>query len=97
MNIQEIQLNQVSQIYLGKDRVCRCGCAGKYISTSYMENPRNDVDDKLAASRLKRAKKLALNTDSEVEYSGNHINVSYGDGGKYTNRAITIYLDEVKK
>jgi hypothetical protein len=91
MNIQEIQLNQISQIYLGKDRVCRCGCAGKYVSTSYMKNPRNDVDDKLALSRLKRAKKLALNTDSEVEYSGNYINIGYGD-----DRAITIYLDELK-
>jgi hypothetical protein len=91
MNIQEIQLNQISQIYIGKDRVCRCGCAGEYVSTSFMEDPRNDVDDKLAESRLKRAKKLALNTNSVVDYCDNHINVSYGK-----DRAITIYLDEIK-
>ena len=91
MNIQGIQLDQISQIYIGKDRVCRCGCAGTYVSTSYMEDPRNDVDDKLAGSRLKRAKKLSLNTDSVVDYSNNHINIGYGD-----NRAITIYLDELK-
>ena len=91
MNIQGIQLDQISQIYIGKDRVCRCGCAGTYVSTSYMEDPRNDVDDKLAGSRLKRAKKLALNTTSEVDYQDTYINVSYGK-----DRAITIYLDEVK-
>jgi len=91
MNIQEIQLNQISQIYIGKDRVCRCGCAGEYVSTSYMEDPRSDVDDKLAGSRLKRAKKLALNTTSEVDYQDTYINVSYGK-----DRVITIYLDEVK-
>jgi hypothetical protein len=91
MNIQEIQLNQVSQIYLGKDRVCRCGCKGKYISTSFMESARNSVNDKLANIRLKRAKKLALDNNSEVTYCGNNINVSYGD-----NKAITIYLDELK-
>ena len=91
MKIQEIQLDQISQIYLGKNHYCRCGCGGTYVSTSYMEDPRNDVDDKLAGSRLKRAKKLALNTDSVVDYSDNHINIGYGD-----NRAITIYLDELK-
>jgi hypothetical protein len=92
MNIQEIQLDQISQIYIGKDRCCRCGCGGKYVSTSFMENPRNDVNDKLANSRLKKAKKLALNTNSVIEYGDNYINIGYGD-----NRAITIYTDELKK
>jgi hypothetical protein len=91
MKIQEIQLDQISQIYLGKDHFCRCGCGGTYVSTSYMNEPRNDVNDRLAQTRLNRAKKIALNADSEVEYCNDHINIGYGD-----NRAITIYLDELK-
>lgn len=92
MNIQEITLDQISQIYIGKDNHCRCGCGGKYVSTSFMEEPRNTVDDKLAMTRLKRAKKLASNKSNQIEYGGNHINISFGN-----NRAITIYTDEVKK
>jgi hypothetical protein len=92
MNIQEIQLNQVSQIYVGKDRCCRCGCGGSYVSTSYMEDPRNDVDDQLAQKRLNRAKRLALKSNSEIQYGSNHINIGYG-----YNSAITVYLDEIKK
>jgi hypothetical protein len=92
MNIQDIKLNQISQIYVGLDRNCRCGCGGTYVSTSFMEEPRNEVNDKLAMTRLKRAKKLALRKDVEIEYADIYINVGYGN-----NRAITIYLDEVKK
>lgn len=93
MTIQDIQLNQISQIYVGKDRNCRCGCGGTYVATSFMENPRTDVvDDSKAQSRLSRAKKIALRKDALVEYGDNHINVGYGN-----NRAYTIYFDEVKK
>jgi hypothetical protein len=91
MKIQEIQLDQISQIYLGKDQFCRCGCGGTYVSTSYMNEPRSDVNDRLAQTRLNRAKKIALNADSEIFYDKDHINIGYGD-----NRAITIYLDELK-
>ena len=92
MNIQEVTLDQVSQIYLGKDKCCRCGCGGKYISTSFMDNPRNEVDDDAAAKLLARAKRLALSIKSEVDYGGTYINVSFG-----SNRAICIYTDEIKK
>lgn len=92
INLQDIQLNQVSNIYMGKDRVCRCGCAGNYIATSFMIDPRSEVNDVKAQARLNKAKKLTRNTTTEVEYGDTYINVSYGN-----NRAITIYLDEVKQ
>ena len=93
MTIQDIQLNQISQIYVGKDRNCRCGCGGTYIATSFMESPRTDIiDDRRAQKNLTRAKKLALKKDVLVEYGDNHINIGYGN-----NRAITVYFDEVKK
>ena len=81
MNIQDIQLSQVKQIYSGQDNACRCGCKGTYVAC-------DDLDNRLLKTRLKRAKKLALQSDTEVEYDTNYINVSFGN-----NRAITIYLD----
>ena len=93
MNIQEITLDQVSQIYVGKDRCCRCGCGGNYIATTFMESPRTNIIDNIRAQKnLTRAKKLALKKDVLVEYGDNHINVGFGN-----NRAITIYTDELKK
>ena len=93
MTIQEISLDQISQIYVGKDRNCRCGCGGTYIATSFMDSPRTDIIDNIRAQKnLTRAKKLALKKDVLVEYGDNHINIGYGN-----NRAITIYTDELKK
>lgn len=93
MNLQEITLDQISQIYVGKDRCCRCGCGGKYIATTFMESPRTNIIDNIRAQKnLTRAKKLALKKDVLVEYGDNHINVGFGN-----NRAITIYTDELKK
>ena len=93
MTLQEIQLNQISQIYVGKDRCCRCGCGGKYIATTFMESPRTDIiDDRRALTNLNRAKRLEAKKAAIVEYGDNHINVGFGN-----NRAICIYFDEVKK
>lgn len=85
------EVSNVSQVYLGKDRNCRCGCGGTYVSTSFMENPRSDVNDTLADTRLRRAKKLYL-AGAETDFGTTYVNVVSGD-----NRAITVYFDEVKK
>ena len=84
-------ITNISQVYFGKDHCCRCGCGGTYTATSYMENPRSEVNDTLVEERLKRAKKLVLE-GAEVEYSDTYVNISTRG-----NRALTFYFDEVKK
>lgn len=83
-------LNQISQVYLGKDHHCRCGCGGEYTATSFMEDPRSDVNDSLVARRLKRAKRL-VESGAHVEYGDIYVNIETGD-----NKALTFYFDEIK-
>ncbi len=83
-------LNQISQVYLGKDHHCRCGCGGEYIATSFMEDPRCDVNDSLVARRLKRAKRL-VESGVVVEYGSTYVNIETGE-----NKALTFYFDEIK-
>jgi hypothetical protein len=86
----ESTLSQISQVYLGKDNNCRCGCAGSYTATSFMNEPRSDVNDKLVERRLKKAKSLILN-GADVYYDKDYVNVETGN-----NRALTFYFDEVR-
>jgi hypothetical protein len=94
MNINEFlnfTIENVSQVYVGKDRCCRCGCGGNYTATSYMVKPRSDVNDSLVEKRLKRAKRL-IESGVEYQIGDNHINIKLGN-----NRALTFYFDEVAK
>ena len=84
-------IKDISQVYVGKDRCCRCGCGGEYTATSFMENPRSDVNDSLVAKRLKRAQRL-VSKGAEYEMGDTYINIVTGN-----NRALTLYFDEVKK
>jgi len=83
----ESSINDFTNVYYGKDRCCRCGCRGEYISTSFMSNPRSPVDDDKFNKRLKRAKKL-INDGARVEELSNCINITYGN-----NLALTFYID----
>lgn len=87
----EADINKISQVYSGKNRHCRCGCGGEYIATSFMENPRSEVNDELAIERLNRAKRL-IRDGAEYDIGDNHINIVTGN-----NRALTFYFDEIKK
>jgi len=75
-----VNYSKVRSIYMGKDRVCRCGCAGEYVKRG---EPNFD-------KRLKRFEKMLstyeLTKDDEIE--GEFINVSYGK-----DRALTVYFD----
>lgn len=84
-------IESISQVYLGKDRHCRCGCGGEYIATSFMEKPRSDVDDSLVAKRLERAKKL-ISEGAEYEFGPNYLNLVTGD-----NRCLCFYFDDIKQ
>jgi hypothetical protein len=86
----ESTLSQISQVYSGKNHNCRCGCAGSYTATSFMDEPRDDINDKLVERRLKKAKTLILN-GANVDYDKTYVNIETGD-----NRALTFYFDEIK-
>lgn len=74
----------VTKIYMGRDRICRCGCAGEY----------QDRDEPMFAKRLSRFLKLAESYDFEKAPLGasdigdNYLNISYGK-----DRALTVYFD----
>lgn len=85
----QVEISNISQVYLGKDRYCRCGCGGTYTATTFMKNPRSEVNDSLVQKRLKRAKKLVLE-GAEVEYGNTYVNISTG-----RNKALTFYFEEL--
>lgn len=72
-----IAAERVTQIYLGQDRACRCGCKGEYVEPGHPK----------FLKRLKRFHSLVCTPGSQTEDWGDYINVSYGN-----NRAMTIYI-----
>jgi hypothetical protein len=84
-----LEISNISQCYIGKNNVCRCGCSGEYTATTYMKNPRNKVNDKLVERRLRRAKKLILE-GAKADYENTYINVEIGE-----DKALTFYTDEL--
>lgn len=84
-------LENISQVYSGKRNICRCGCGGVYTATSFMEEPRSDVNDKLVLKRLNRVKKLIESgVCKDVLYGSNFIDVQTGN-----DRTLTFYVDEL--
>jgi hypothetical protein len=88
---QNYTIKDISHVYVGKNNHCRCGCGGKYTATSYMINPRSEVNDKLVEKRLKRAKKL-IQEGAKYNLEDTYINIVTGE-----NRALTLYFDELAK
>jgi hypothetical protein len=85
----KIDITKVSQAYYGKDNCCRCGCRGTYYATSYMIEPRSDVDNDKVQEFLEAAQEKVFKKDKGVEYSDCYVNVPFG------KNAICIYFDEV--
>lgn len=75
MNIDQ---NAVSQIYIGQDNACRCGCKGEY------SRPEDGV---IFSKRLKRFMNMVNKLDTNVEVEDTYVNVSYGK-----DRAMTVYF-----
>lgn len=72
-----------TRVYLGRDRICRCGCAGEYVET---ESPK-------FSKRLARFMKMAesyqfCDTPDQPDVGDNYLNISYGK-----DRALTVYFD----
>jgi hypothetical protein len=74
-----IDKNKITKIYMGRDRICRCGCAGEYVERG---EPMFDL-------RLKRFIRMAETyTVGQDDIGDNYINLSYGQ-----DRALTVYFD----
>lgn len=84
-----IKTERVTQIYMGRDKVCRCGCHGEYVRRG----------EPMFEQRLKRFLKMAETYDFEKNVSPSsgmpldycqdvYLNISYGK-----DRAITLYFD----
>lgn len=72
-------MERIVKIYMGRDRICRCGCAGEYVE------PGHPMFEK----RVKRFQQMWANytpKDIDVE-DGVYKNVSYGK-----DRALTVYF-----
>ena len=91
----EFNPNRVTRIYVGGDRVCRCGCAGEYIERG---------SPKFEATLVKFEKKLAKYEMQADDYGGNYLNVTTvkprkevhrgRETGYYTQgRCMTAYFD----
>jgi hypothetical protein len=72
--------SKVTKIYLGKDKVCRCGCAGEYVVRG----------EPMFEKRLKRfeAKWANYMPTERDDVTDDYLNVSYGN-----DRAMTVYFD----
>lgn len=85
-------LPNISSVYFGKRDCCRCGCGGTYTDTTFMENPRSTVDNRLVERYLKRAQRIVEKGEKDVIYGDNFVDVQTG-----VDRCLTFYFDELKK
>jgi len=73
-------MEKITKIYLGRDKVCRCGCAGEY---TYPGEPKFE---KRVKRFLKKWESYSPSKDDVCE--GVYMNLSYGQ-----DRALTAYFD----
>ncbi len=86
------ELKDISSSYCGLDNHCRCGCGGKYLTTTFSTEQRSRVSDTLVAKRLEKAKRLILEEDAECYGGDTYFNVCYNE-----NTALCFYFDEIKQ
>jgi hypothetical protein len=77
--LPNIDFSKATQIYLGADSACRCGCRGTYAKQG----------SRLFSSRENRIKNLTCDevSDIEVDPNNEYVNISLPN-----NRAITVYF-----
>lgn len=88
------KINDISQVYVGKRNGCRCGCRGNYLATSFMDNPRSEVNDKKVKIFLKKAKKLVEQEQElkiDIDIGDSYIDIELPHDNTYT-----FYFDEIK-
>lgn len=77
--------SKVTKIYMGRDRVCRCGCAGEYVSRGKQGHLAEKFDKRVARFAKMWAEYIP---DPKDDIGDNYLNISYGK-----NRALTVYFD----
>jgi hypothetical protein len=81
-----INVDRIKQIYMGRDKICRCGCHGEYVSRG----------EPMFEQRVSRFLKMAetydftknLSNGRPLDVDDTYMNISYG-----RDRALTIYFD----
>ena len=82
----EVKAEEITMVYVGGDRVCRCGCAGTYFEKGEPGFER----------RVKRFMKLwADYTPDGDDVGDNYRNITTAEprGRNGTGRAITAYIN----
>jgi hypothetical protein len=79
MDKSSFKAEEVTKIYMGLDRHCRCGCGGEYVERG----------DPIFEKRLRRfAQMLPDYKIGDYDEGPNYLNISYGQ-----NRALCVYND----
>lgn len=76
--IEAVDYTTATKIYSGRDRVCRCGCAGTYAKSN----------TRAFALRAKKMAEMIASGEGVIKDGGTYINISFGD-----DRALTAYFD----
>lgn len=86
----KISINQISQVYNGRRDCCRCGCGGEYVSSSFADGNRSEINDKLIEKRIQRAKRM-IKEGAEYDLGYTYLDLKTGN-----NRTLTFYFDDLK-
>lgn len=78
-------MQEITKIYMGKDRVCRCGCAGNYYTKDDPVFPALVERFQKAWKRYEKAGKVK----EHDKYDGDYYNISYAG-----NKAMTAYFGD---
>ena len=78
---------EITKIYVGGDRVCRCGCAGKYF------NKGEEGFESRAKRFLKKWADYNLTDPNDVGSNYANITTAERRGPNGIGRAITAYFD----
>jgi hypothetical protein len=100
--LDELELSGISQMYLGGDNVCRCGCAGEYYPTSFFSRGDGSYvcDDKVEEKLAEVKKDIIEGNAVSIFASDTYINISYGrhmHDGDDVGYAVTFYTDDLKE
>ena len=81
-------INDIKQIYRGKDHACRCGCCGKYFEADKPEDHRGFVR---AINEMNKPTFKCFDVEYEKYNGTTWINIPYD---QYNDKCFCIYFKE---